>query len=152
MTSGNRSEEPIVIDNAAALAQLSDIADWFLLHNRDIAMRVDDSVVRCFEGHERVLRRSRGFAPQTIHLADTMSEILAYGGELKNTLCLTKGSHAILSQHIGDLESVETMEFFQQTLDGMMGLFKVNPVAVAHDLHPGYWSTRLALALPSSER
>jgi hydrogenase maturation protein HypF len=146
MTSGNLSEEPIVVSNTEAMRQLDGVADWFLLHNRDIAMRVDDSVVRTFDGHERVLRRSRGFVPQTINLGIEMAEILAFGGELKNTFCLTKNRFAILSQHIGDLENYETMQFFQETLARLKHLFRVSPQAVAHDLHPGYWSTRLALA------
>ena len=103
MTSGNLSEEPIVVSNAEALRQLDGVADWFLLHNRDIWTRVDDSVVRIFEGRERVLRRSRGFVPQTIDLGIELDEVLAFVGELKNTFCLTKGRYAILSQHIGDL-------------------------------------------------
>ena len=146
MTSGNLSEEPIVISNEEALAQLDNIADWFLLHNRDIAMRVDDSVVRTFEGSQRVLRRSRGFVPQAIDLNISMREVLAFGGELKNTFCLTKGRYAILSQHIGDLENYETQRFFEETLASMKHLFKVEPGAVAYDLHPGYMSTRMALA------
>src|ERR1700677_1255275 len=146
MTSGNLSEEPIVVTNHEALLQLGEVADWFLLHNRDIATRVDDSVTRTFEGRERVLRRSRGFVPQTIDLGVEMEEVLAYGGELKNTFCLTKGRYAILSQHIGDLENYETMRFFEETLDRMKHVFKVVPRAVARDLHPGYMSTRMALA------
>ncbi len=146
MTSGNLSEEPIVVSNAEALRQLDPVADWFLLHNRDIWTRADDSIVRTFESHERVLRRARGFVPQTIDLGIEMDEVLAFGGELKNTFCLTKGRYAILSQHIGDLENYETMQFFQETLARMQHLFRVSPSAVAHDLHPAYWSTRLALA------
>ncbi len=146
MTSGNLSEEPIVISNQEAIDRLGAVADWFVLHNRDIATRVDDSVVRTFEGHERVLRRSRGFVPLTIDLGETMEEVLAFGGELKNTFCLTKGRYAILSQHIGDLENLETMQFFEETLAGLQHLFRVTPRAAAYDLHPGYMSTRLALA------
>jgi hydrogenase maturation protein HypF len=146
MTSGNLSEEPIVVSNPEALDRLSDIADCFLLHNRDIATRVDDSVVRTFERRERVLRRSRGFVPQTINLGVELEQILAVGAELKNTFCLTRGTHAILSQHIGDLENYETMQFFEETLTKMKHLFKVLPRAIAHDLHPDYRSTRMALA------
>ena len=146
MTSGNLSEEPIVVSNIEALERLSGIADWFLLHNRDIATRVDDSVVRIFERRERVLRRSRGFVPQTIDLGIELEQVLAVGAELKNTFCLTRGTHAILSQHIGDLENYETMCFFEETLEKMKHLFKVSPRAIAHDLHPGYRSTRMALA------
>jgi hydrogenase maturation protein HypF len=146
MTSGNLSEEPIVVSNHEAVVQLAGVADWFLLHNRDIFTRVDDSVTRIFEGRERVLRRSRGFAPQSIDLGIEMHEVLAFGGELKNTLCLTKGNYAIMSQHIGDLENYETMRFFEETLERMKHVFKVLPRAVAHDLHPGYMSTRMAIA------
>jgi hydrogenase maturation protein HypF len=148
MTSGNLSEEPIVIGNQEALLHLGDVADWFLLHNRDIATRVDDSVVRIFEGRERVLRRSRGFVPQTIDLGMEMEEVLAFGGELKNTFCLTKGRYAVLSQHIGDLENYETMQFFEETAAKLEHIFRVAPATVAYDLHPGYMSTRMALASP----
>jgi hydrogenase maturation protein HypF len=148
MTSGNLSEEPIVVSNEEALRQLSPVADWFLLHNRDIWMRADDSVVRTFEGRERVLRRSRGFVPQTIDLGIELDEVVAFGGELKNTFCLTKSRYAVLSQHIGDLENFETMRFFEETLARLQRLFRVAPQALAHDMHPGYWSTRMALASP----
>jgi hydrogenase maturation protein HypF len=152
MTSGNFSEEPIVIGNEEALEKLAAIADYFLLHNRDIATRVDDSVARVFLGKERVLRRSRGYAPQTIDLGSEMEEVLAYGAELKSTFCLTKGSHAILSQHLGDLENYETMRFFEETLAQMQTVFRVTPKAVAHDLHPTYRSTRMALASPVARK
>jgi len=147
MTSGNISEEPIVVDNAQARESIGGVADWFLTHNRDIYMRTDDSVVRTFEGRERVLRRSRGYAPQTLDLGRTVPEILACGGELKNVFCLTKGRHAILSQHIGDLENYETLVFFKETLGNLKKLFRVEPRVVAHDLHPGYLSTQYALGL-----
>jgi hydrogenase maturation protein HypF len=147
MTSGNLSEEPIVVSNQAALELLSSVADRCLTHDRDIFMRVDDSVVRTFEGQTRVLRRSRGYAPQTIRLEMDLPELLACGGELKNAFCLTKGHHAIMSQHIGDLENLETLTFFQETLDNLKKLFRVEPRAVAHDLHPLYLSTRLALGM-----
>jgi hydrogenase maturation protein HypF len=146
MTSGNLSEEPILVTNEEALQGLDGVADWFLLHNRDIATRVDDSVVRVFEGRERILRRSRGLVPQTVDLGVEMQEVLAFGAELKNTFCLTKGQYAILSQHIGDLENYETTQFFEETLEKMQRLFKLRPQAVAYDLHPDYRSTRLALA------
>ena len=116
MTSGNLSEEPIVTSNAEALDRLRPLADWFLLHNRDIYMRADDSVVRVFEKRERVLRRSRGYVPQAIDLGMEVEEILACGAELKNTFCLSKGRYAVLSQHIGDMENYETMVFFEETL------------------------------------
>jgi hydrogenase maturation protein HypF len=147
MTSGNLSEEPIVTRNAEALERLAGVADHFLLHNRDIHMRTDDSVVRVFEGRERVMRRSRGYVPRTLDAGRALPELLAVGGELKNVICLTKGSHAILSQHIGDLENYETLVFFEETLENLKRLFRVAPCAVAHDLHPGYLSTQYALRL-----
>ena len=152
MTSGNLSEEPIVTSNEEALARLGSLADWFLLHDRDIYMRADDSVVRTFEGAERVLRRSRGFVPQAIDLGMEAAEILACGGELKNTFCLSKGRYAVLSQHIGDMENYETLVFFEETLANLKKLFRVEPRAVAHDLHPGYLSTQYALRVPDLEK
>lgn len=149
MTSGNMSEEPIVSRNEEAWARLHTLADYFLLHNRAIRTRVDDSVLQIFEGREYPVRRSRGYAPDPIALAvpgaKALPEVLACGGELKNTFCLIKEPYAILSQHIGDLENLETMEFFRETLEHLRRFFRVTPVAVAHDLHPGYLSTRFAL-------
>jgi hydrogenase maturation protein HypF len=146
MTSGNMSEEPIVSRNEEAWARLHKLADHFLLHNRAIQTRVDDSVFQIFEGREYPVRRSRGYAPDPIALATPgLPEVLACGGELKNTFCLIKDPYAILSQHIGDLENLETMEFFRETLEHLRRFFRVSPVAVAHDLHPGYLSTRFAL-------
>jgi hydrogenase maturation protein HypF len=149
MTSGNLSEEPIVVSNREAQQRLAGVADWFLPHNRDIFMRVDDSVVRTFEGTERVMRRSRGYAPLTMDLGRAVPELLACGGELKNAFCLTKGRHAILSQHIGDLENYETLVFFEETLANLKKLFRVEPRAVAYDLHPLYLSSKYALEIPS---
>jgi hydrogenase maturation protein HypF len=148
MTSGNLSEEPIVTGNEDAWEQLQPVADWFLFHNRDIYMRADDSVVRVFQGSERVLRRARGYVPQPVNLGIQMHEVLACGAELKNTFCLTKDRYAILSQHIGDLENYETLHFFEETLENLKKLFRVEPQAVAYDLHPNYISSRFALALP----
>jgi hydrogenase maturation protein HypF len=145
MTSGNMSEEPIVCSNEDAQHRLHILADDFLLHNRKIQTRVDDSVIQVFEGREYPLRRSRGYAPDPVPLSMPLAEVLACGGELKNTLCLTKDHYAILSQHIGDLENLETMEFFKETLHHLQGFFRVNPRAVAHDLHPNYLSTRFAV-------
>ena len=148
MTSGNLSEEPIVTANGEAWERLQHVADWFLFHNRDIYMRADDSVVRTFQGRERVLRRSRGYVPQAVDLGMPLQELLACGAELKNTFCLTKDRYAILSQHIGDLENYETLVFFEETLANLKKLFRVEPRAVAYDLHPNYMSTRFALGLP----
>ena len=152
MTSGNMSEEPIVTANEEALARLRPLADWFLLHNRDIYMRADDSVVRTFEGKERVLRRSRGFVPQAIDLGMEVAETLACGGELKNTFCLSKGRYAVLSQHIGDMENYETLVFFEETLANLKKLFRVEPRAIAYDLHPAYLSTQYAMRVPDLEK
>jgi hydrogenase maturation protein HypF len=152
MTSGNISEEPIVTRNDEARERLGGVADWFLVHDRDIFMRTDDSVARVYQGVPRVLRRSRGYAPQTVHLRAAMPELLACGGELKNAFCLTKGNHAILSQHIGDLENYETLAFFEETLANLKKLFRVAPCAVVYDLHPQYLSTKFALRLEGLER
>ncbi len=145
MTSGNLSEEPIVTGNREAAERLKSIADAFLFHNRDVHTRVDDSVARVFAGQERILRRSRGYAPHPINLSFPLAEILACGAELKSTFCLTKGRHAFLSQHIGDLENYETLVFYRETLERMKQLFRIAPTAVAYDLHPQYLSTKLAL-------
>ena len=152
MTSGNLSEEPIVTSNRDALIRLGRIADAFLFHNRDIHTRVDDSVERVFEDKERVLRRSRGYAPYPVTLHFPVAEILACGAELKNTFCLTKEHHAFLSQHIGDLENYETLVFFEETLARMKELFRIAPHAVAYDLHPLYLSTKLALEMTGVEK
>ena len=152
MTSANTAEEPIAYRNEEIAARLHPLADHFLLHNRAIQTRVDDSVVRIFEGRERLLRRSRGYAPRPIELGFPAQEVLACGGELKNTFCLTKQHYAILSQHTGDLENLETLEFFQETLAHMQRFFRVTPRAVAYDLHPQYMTTRLALAMPGLQK
>jgi hydrogenase maturation protein HypF len=145
MTSGNISEEPIVIDNAEAEVHLARIADVFAHHNRRIHTRVDDSVVRVVSGHTMLLRRARGYAPQPVWLGRSEFELLACGAQQKNTLCLTRAGFAIPSQHLGDLENFETLAFFEETLERMSRLFHVSPAAVAHDLHPGYLSTQFAL-------
>lgn len=147
MTSGNISEEPIVTSNREAMERLAGVSDWFLLHNRDIYMRADDSVVRTFESRERVVRRARGYVPLPIDLGRPVEELLACGGELKNSLCLTKNHWAILSQHIGDLENYETLVFYEETLTNLKKLFRITPRAVAYDLHPGYMSTGFAQQL-----
>ncbi len=147
MTSGNMSEEPIAIGNQEARQRLSALADYFLLHDRDIHVRCDDSVTRLFRGKEAILRRSRGYAPFPVRLNLEMAEVLACGAELKNTFCLTKGTYAFLSQHIGDMENYETYASYQQSIDHFQRLFRVEPRAVAYDLHPNYLATRYALEL-----
>ncbi|MBI5894305.1 MAG: carbamoyltransferase HypF [Deltaproteobacteria bacterium] len=149
MTSGNLKEEPIVIDNEKAMERLSKIADAFLMHNRNIYMRVDDSVVNMHGLKPAILRRSRGFVPEPIDMGpidmnEDMPEILACGGQLKNTFCITKGRYAIVSQHIGDMENKEAIEFYKETLKNLKNTFKAEPKIIAHDMHPNYWTTRFA--------
>ncbi len=182
MTSGNISEEPIVRDNDEAIKKLSGIVDAFLLHDRDIFMRVDDSVVRVasvecgmrsaeykikqkkrsarFKHSElhtpnstlMFIRRSRGYAPDPIPLHAGGPEVLGCGADLKNTFTLTKGAFAVPSQHIGDMENYETLKFFEESLENLKSLYRVNPVAIVHDLHPGYLSTRWAMEQGSGGR
>ena len=147
MTSGNMSEEPIAIGNHEACQRLAVLADYFLLHDRDIHVRCDDSVTRLFRGKEAILRRSRGYAPFPVRLNLELAEILACGAELKNTFCLTKGTYAFLSQHIGDMENYETFASYQSSIQHFQRLFRVEPRAVAYDLHPNYLATRYALEL-----
>jgi hydrogenase maturation protein HypF len=144
-TSGNLSEEPIVTDNDEALERLSGLADAFLVHDRDIFMRVDDSVVRVSSGRTLFIRRSRGYAPRAVLLGDDMPDVLGCGAEVKNTLTITKGNAAIMSQHIGDMENLETLRFYEETLENLKRVYRSDPVAVAYDLHPGYLATRWAL-------
>ena len=146
MTSGNISEEPIVVGNEEAREKLAPLADQLLLHNRDIFMRVDDSVARTFEGVPRILRRARGYAPSAIDLGREVGEVFATGAELKNTFCITKGRYAIPSQHIGDLGNYETLQFFEETLRNMQSVYQAQPKLIVHDLHPDYLSTRWARA------
>jgi hydrogenase maturation protein HypF len=145
MTSGNLSEEPIAIDNQEAVQRLGSLADYFLLHNRDILLRCDDSVVRSVAGKPRQMRRSRGFVPTPVFLKEAGPSILAVGGELKNTICLTKGKHAFLSQHVGDLENLESYKFFEEAVAHFEKIMEIRPEIVAYDLHPDYFSTRWAL-------
>jgi len=175
MTSGNLSEEPIIHDNKEAVERLSGLVDAFLMHDRDIFMRVDDSVVRVQSSGLRVqkenhtdnsvvqrtahsyselrtvnselsfLRRSRGYAPDPILLHDDGPEVLGCGADLKNTFTLTKGGFAVPSQHIGDLENYETLRFYEECLTSLSSVYRADPVAIGHDLHPGYLSTRWAI-------
>lgn len=146
MTSGNLSEEPIAIDNQEALQRLRGLSDYFLLHNREILLRSDDSVVRMVSGRARQLRRSRGYVPVPVFLHREVPPILAVGGELKNAMCITKGNHAFLSQHIGDLENLESYRFFEAVVAHMRRILEIQPRIIAYDLHPDYFSTRWALA------
>jgi hydrogenase maturation protein HypF len=152
MTSGNMSEEPIAIDNADAFKRLSGIADYFLVHNRDIYLRSDDSIIRRSAGAVRFIRRSRGYIPTPVFLKKKVLPILACGAELKNTICLTKEDRAFLSQHIGDLENLATYEFFQLTIRHMKRILDINPEIIACDLHPDYMSTRYAMEQDKVEK
>ncbi|MGE4557430.1 MAG: carbamoyltransferase HypF [Desulfovibrionaceae bacterium] len=153
MTSGNLSEEPIVLGNREALRRLADIADVFLLHNRDILVRTDDSVLRVLPEFKTPLlfRRARGFVPSPVFLPKPGPCVLGVGPELKATLCLTKGDTAYVSQHIGDMENLETLEFYKEILDHLQRILRVSPVLAVHDLHPDYMTTSLAkeLGLPT---
>ncbi len=147
MTSANISDEPICRDNDEARHRLDGIADAILLHDRDIAMRCDDSVVRVIAGTPTIMRRSRGFVPRPIHLAKPVSRpVLACGAHLKNTFCIATGDTAYFGPHIGDLESVAALTFFEEAIERMQTILSVRPEVVAHDLHPGYLSTRYARA------
>ncbi|MGE0087079.1 MAG: carbamoyltransferase HypF [Desulfococcaceae bacterium] len=145
MTSANRSEEPIVISNDEAFERLADIADFFLVHNREIYLRSDDSIVRHVSGSARFIRRSRGYAPMPVFLKKEIPSVLGCGAELKNTICLSKGKNAFLSQHIGDMENLETLDFFHLTVSHLKRILDIEPKIIAHDLHPDYMSTRFAL-------
>jgi len=152
MTSGNVSDEPISYKNEEAFRRLSNIADYFLFHNREIHMRCDDSVTRIFDGKPYILRRSRGYVPFPIKLSFPFDMILACGGELKNTFCLTRGQYAFMSHHIGDLENLETLTSFEEGIEHFKKLFYIEPKAVAYDLHPDYLSTQYALSIPNVPR
>ena len=164
MTSGNLSEEPIVTANEEALTRLASLADAFLLHNRDIHIRCDDSVVKILDlrltiddstinrqskivnlKSSMILRRSRGYAPFPVKLPQPMPSILATGAELKNSFCLTRDQYAFMSHHIGDLENYETLCSFEEGIAHFERLFRVTPDLIAYDKHPNYLATRYAL-------
>jgi hydrogenase maturation protein HypF len=145
MTSGNQSEEPIAIENQEAKTRLGAIADGFLLHDREIVARYDDSVIRIVEGAPVFLRRARGFAPLPFDMpVESPVPLLAVGSHLKNTFTLVQGRTAYPSQHIGDLENIETLNHFRAALERMQRLFRIEPEVAVRDLHPGYLSSRVA--------
>jgi hydrogenase maturation protein HypF len=150
MTSGNLSEEPIARDNDEALSRLCRIADYFLIHNRDIYSRYDDSVAVVERDTGQLIRRARSYAPYPIRLPFKARQILGCGAEEKNTFCLTKDNYAFLSQHIGDMENMETLEHFDSTISLYKRLFHVEPEVIAHDLHPDYLATKYARELGES--
>ncbi len=148
MTSGNISDEPIAYRDEEALSKLSHIADFFLIHNRKIHMRCDDSVTRVVKGSEMVIRRSRGYVPQPIKIDRPFrSKVLGCGAHLKNAFCLTKDNYVFLSHHIGDLENFETLGSFEEGIEHFKRLFQIEPEVVAYDLHPDYLATSYALSL-----
>jgi hydrogenase maturation protein HypF len=145
LTSGNISDEPIASADDDAFERLDAIADCFLLHNRDIHIRTDDSVVRSFRDRVFLVRRSRGFAPEPVLLPWSFPRpVLATGAELKSTFCVAKDRRAFVSHHIGDLENYETYASFRDGIEHFCRLFEVRPEVVAHDLHPEYLSTKHA--------
>lgn len=150
LTSGNRSDEPQSIDNDEARSQLHPVADYFLLHDRDIIRRLDDSVIRIIDAEPRVLRRARGFAPEPFKLPpgfERARPVLAMGGELKNSFCLLHEGQAVLSQYMGDLENPHAQAQYRQQIQHYQQLFNVVPEIIAVDLHPDYVSTQLGLQL-----
>jgi len=151
LTSGNLSDEPILIDNQQAEDILGPVSDAVLHYNRDIHNRCDDSVAMVVRDQSRMLRRSRGYVPNPVHTGFTVEGVFAAGAELVNCFCLGKGKQAIMSQHIGDLKNFETLEFYRETVERFRALFRLEPALVACDLHPDYLSTRYAreLELPT---
>lgn len=151
MTSGNYSDEPMAIDDEQASRQLAGVADLFVTHDRRIEVRCDDSVVRVHAAGSSIIRRSRGYAPEPVALAEpATAHVLAVGGDLKNTICLLAGAGAYLSAHIGSLDTAAAYAALQHAVVRMGQTFGVSPEIVAHDLHPGYLSTRLARELAAS--
>lgn len=144
MTSANPGGEPLAIGNEEARERLAGIADLIVDHDRDILIRADDSVTRKLAGAPAFLRRGRGHVPEPIRLARPVPPILAVGGHLKATVCVTRGDEAFLSQHIGDLDNAATLDFLEETVAHLLHILDVEPVAVAHDKHPDFQSTRFA--------
>ena len=143
-TSGNLSDEPICIDEREALERLSEIADVFLVHNRPILRHVDDSIVREIGGRELVLRRARGFAPLPVQVEDNLPKLLAVGAHQKNTIAASLGKQVFVSQHIGDLETVQSLRAFHHVVDTFQRLYELDPPTIACDMHPDYSSTQYA--------
>ncbi|WP_338307392.1 carbamoyltransferase HypF [Bradyrhizobium sp. TM233] len=145
-TSANPGGEPLLIDNRDAERRLAGIADLVVTHDRDIVTRADDSVAAVVEGRVQFIRRARGYVPEPVRLARSVPPILAVGGALKSTVTVTRGNEAFVSQHIGDLDTAEGVRFFEETVDHLLSTLDVEPVVVAHDLHPNMASTRFAEA------
>ena len=145
MTSANPGGEPLVIDNREALQRLSGIADGYVMHDRDIFVRCDDSVLCWNDGAPGYVRRARGYTPRPIKLPRSGPSVLACGGWYKNTICLTRDDQAFVSQHIGDLDNRSTCNSLEETVNHLMGVLEIKPQRIAHDLHPDFFSTRFAL-------
>ncbi len=153
MTSGNLSEEPMAARDDEALARLGGIADLFLVHDREIENRCDDSVARVIAGRPTVFRRSRGYVPRAVHLHRPLARpVLACGAHLKNTFCLAAGDEAWLGPHIGDLDNLEATRAFEEQVERLQRFLGIRPEVVAYDLHPDYASTRYALGRPEAEK
>ena len=149
MTSGNISDEPLICKNDKALERLGDVADAFLMHDREIYRQVDDSILQFVHEQPAFLRRARGYVPTPILMAkNCRQDIFAAGADLKNTFCFAKQNQLICSEHIGDLEDAEVYHHYIDSIEHLKGLFEVEPPIVVCDLHPGYLSTRHALSLP----
>jgi hydrogenase maturation protein HypF len=150
MTSGNVQDQPIVKDDQEALEKLSNIASYFLFNDRDIENRNDDPIVFCTDpgdenlGNIQIVRHSRGYAPNPIILPAPVPPILAVGGEMKNVFCLARGERAYVSQHIGEMDNIATLEFFEEMVDKYQRWFKIKPEIIVHDLHPDYLTTKWA--------
>lgn len=147
-TSGNRSDEPICIDEHEALERLAGIADLFLVHNRPIVRQVDDSVVRVVSGEAQILRRARGYAPFPLHQDKRSSRILALGAQQKNTVAASINGSVFISQHIGELETAQSRDVFRRAIRDFQTIYEWSPQIVAHDLHPDYHATSFADTLP----
>ncbi len=152
MTSGNLSDEPLATSNEEAFARLGHIADAFLYHDREIIVGCDDSVVRPTSAGTIVMRRARGFAPFPVRLGGPQTSVLALGAHLKNTVCITKDDYAFLSQHLGDLDDAQTLTYLERTVAHFLSLLKLQPEAIAGDLHPDYLSSRHAERLAEERK
>jgi len=144
MTSGNLSEEPVIHDNKTAREKLSNIVDGFLMHDRPIHRRIDDSVYTVVRDQPYPIRRARGFAPNPIRLSHPMPQVLATGPQMKNTFCLVRDKYAFISHYIGEMENWETYQDYRQAINDYERLFRIQPSAVGHDLHPDYTATLYA--------
>ena len=152
MTSGNLSDEPLICDNDEAIEKLGSVADYFLMHDREIYRQVDDSIVHIVDGQPALLRRSRGYVPTPIlRDASCPCDIFAAGADMKNAFCLVKKNQFIMSEHIGDIENAETYHHYRKSIEHFAGLYKFNPGLVVCDLHPGYISTQYAQSLAGVE-